>query len=273
MKDSSKVKFYLEKDGFFAESAVILLVLAAIFRVIGCFSLWDDRARFVVLLLLPVCCCVLMVLCILLFGKKVFFLSCIPVLLGMVFFVCLAFDFGDWVYTVPIILLCLAVSVVYTATVFGWIRTKWLLPPLFALPFLYQLAVKDIPALMNNAAVPVSFVDGMQEMSILFILAGMFCVSMGLKKRIKEKRSAKAEPKGEEPAPAPAAQAPAQPSAPAPETPAPAPAPQEPAPAEPVVEENPFLSDKPYTPVLTLDPAPLEPEEEAGESSDESGHE
>ena len=270
MKDNAKVRFYLDKDGFFAESAMILLALAAIFRVFGCWGIWNDRARCVVLLLLPVFCCVLMILCILLFGKKLFFLSCIPVLLGMVFFVCSAFDFGDWAFTVPIVLLCIAVSVVYTATVFGWIHTKWLLPPLFGIPFLYQLIVKDLPALSNTQS-PVTFIDGMKEMSVLFILAGMFCVSMGLKKRFKEKRPAKAEPKAEEPAAAPAPT-----PVPASEIAAePAVAPSEPAPAEakPVVEENPYLSAEPYTPVLTLDPEPIEPEDENGESTGESGNE
>ena len=272
MKDNTKVRFYLDKEGFFAESAMILLALAAIFRVFGCWGIWNDRARCIVLLLLPVCCCLLMILCVLLFGKKLFFLSCIPVLLGMVFFVCSAFDYGDWAYTVPIVLLCIAASVVYTATVFGWIHTKWLLPPLFGIPFLYQLIMKDLPAL-SNTAVPVTFIDGMKEMSVLFILAGMFCVSMGLKKRIKERRPAKAEPKAEEaapaqtpvPAPAPVAEAPAEPVA----------APFEPAPAaaEPVVEENPYLSGEPYTPVLTLDPEPIETEAENGENTDESGNE
>jgi len=271
MNENAKVKFYLDKNGFFAESAMILLVLAAIFRVIGCWTLWSDRARFVVLLLLPVCCCLLMVLCIALFGKKGFFLSFIPVLLGMVFFICSAFDYGDWAYTVPIVLLCFAVCVVYTATVFGLIHTKWLLVPLFCLPLLYRLIRNDIPALLNTAK-PVIFVDGMKEMSVLFMLGAMLCVSLGLKKSFKEKR-VKAEAKAKEKAPAPETPAPVSP-APAPETPA-APVSTEihTAPSEPVVQENPYLSGEPYTPVLTLDPEPVEPETADKEDADESGNE
>jgi hypothetical protein len=43
-----------------------------------------------------------------------------------------------------------------------------------------------------------------------------------------------------------------------------------PAPAPFVPEQSPILSDSPYTPVLTLDPDPVEPEEN---TSGESGNE
>ena len=84
MKDSGRVKFYLDKTGFFAESAMLLLVQTIAFRIIGCWGLWNDRVNFIMLVLLPVCCCIMLGLCILLFGKKGFFLSVIPVLLGVV---------------------------------------------------------------------------------------------------------------------------------------------------------------------------------------------
>ena len=79
-----------------------------------------------------------------------------------------------------------------------------------------------------------SFTEGLREMSLLCVLLAMTFASVGMRKRVKEKRqkpSASAgEPAGREPAPAA-------------ETPAPAPAPVAP----------PAL-DEPYTPSLTLDP-------------------
>ena len=190
--NSNRVKFWIDKSGFFAESAMILLVLAAIFRVIGCWGYWNDRVNFLMLLALPACCCLLLALCILLFGKKGFFLSFIPVLLGVVFFVFKSLSFTSWMHTVLCILLYMLVAVIYTATVFGWIGTKWLLPPLFALPFAYHIVFEDLPAL-NNTAAPVSFAAGMQEMSVLCIMAALFCVGMGLKKRPVEPKSVDAE--------------------------------------------------------------------------------
>ena len=166
--DNARAKFYIDKTGFFAEGAMILLVLAAIFRIIGCWGMWAERIPAMMQIALPVCSCLLLMLCVLLLGKKGFFLSFIPVLLGVVFFVFRSLFFDNMVHTVLCILLYMVVAVVYTATVFGWIRTKWLLPPLFALPFLYHIIVEDLPAL-NQKAATLLFTNGMQEISVLCI--------------------------------------------------------------------------------------------------------
>lgn len=279
MQESGRTRFYIDKTGFFAESAMIFFALAIVFRVLGCFTMWGNRVDFIMLLLLPACCCLLMILCILLLGKKGFFLSFIPVLLGVVFFVFKSLSFTSWLHTVLCVILYLTVAVIYTATVIGWIHTKWLLPPLFALPFLYHVFVEDIPALTDTAH-PVTFAAGMQELSVLAVMAALFCVGMGLKKR--PPRQKKSRKKEEEPpitefipanAPAestpafirPADPMPAQPAAPAPapvQPAAPAPA-AEPAPSEEAPSEEPVVSDVPYTPSLTLDPEPWDP---AGDS-------
>ena len=182
MNNNEKIRFYLDKTGFFAESAMIFLVLAAVFRFFGCWGMWENKGEYVMLTLLPIFCCLLMTLCIILFGRKGFFLSVIPVMLGVVFFVWKALYYPSWVNTVICVVYNLAVAVIYTGTVFGWIPTKWLLVPMFALPFLYRVSVIDIPALSNKAE-PVLFSTGMQELSILGILAGMFCAVMALRKR------------------------------------------------------------------------------------------
>ena len=274
MNNNEKTRFYLDKTGFFAESAMIFLVLAAVFRFFGCWGMWENRGEYVMLTLLPIFCCLLMTLCIILFGRKGFFLSVIPVMLGVVFFVWKALYYPSWVNTVICVLFDLAVAVIYTGTVFGWIPTKWLLVPMFALPFLYRVSVIDIPALSNKAE-PVLFSDGMQELSILGILAGMFCVAMALRRRF---AAAPVEKKEKETAVA--AQPESAPAAPAAQTAPAAPAAAEPAPAEkepasqPTVigttpEMSAILSDEPYTPVLTLDPKPLETGSADAEKTDE----
>ncbi len=268
MNDNAKVKFYIDKTGFFAESAMILFLLSAVFRFIGCWGLWHDRVNFIMVFLLPLCCCVLMTLAILLFGRKGFFLSFIPVLLGVVFFVYESLSFDSWVHTVMCILLYLVIALIYSATVFGWIRTKWLLPPLFGLPFLYHIVMEDIPALSNTAE-PVTFAAGMQEMSILCIMAAMFCVSMGLIKKYKTAASAEKQ----EAVPAPAAPtAAAAPTAPAAPTAAAAPGTEAAESVQPAPEENPILTE-PYTPMLTLEPDPVETESTSEENADKTEHE
>ncbi len=278
--DNARAKFYIDKTGFFAEGAMMLLVLAAIFRVIGCWGQWTERVSAVMQIALPVCSCLLLMLCVLLLGKKGFFLSFIPVLLGVVFFVYRSLSFESWMHTILCILLYMVVAVVYTATVFGWIRTKWLLPPLFGLPFLYHIAVEDLPAL-NQGAKTLLFTDGMQEISVLCIMAALFCIGMGLKKRPVEPKEIEpeivepeiVEPVEAEPAPVEAEPAPVE-AEPVPVEAEPAPVEAEPVPveAEPAVDEealNAFAEklDEPYKATLTLDPEPWEPEAPASDLS------
>ena len=267
MKNSEKIKFWIDKTGFFAECAMIFLILAAAFRFFGCWGMWNDRVNYIMLTLLPIVCCVLLTLCVLFLGKKGFFLSFIPVLLGVVFFVYKALStFNSWVPLVLSVLLYMVAAVLYTATVFGWIQTKWLLPPVFGLPFLYRLIMRDIPAL-SNLENPVTFAAGMQEMSLLGMLAALFCIGMGLKKAIRGKVDKPAEA---QPAPAPQpAEAPAAPAPAAGPVPAPAPAPSVQTASVSTVE-SPIVSDEPYTPVLTLNPEPWQPEAGKDAQTDES---
>lgn len=281
--DSTRVKFYVDKTGFFAESAMMLLILAAIFRIIGCWGMWTERAVAMMEIALPVCGCLLLALCILLLGKKGFFLSFIPVLLGVVFFVYRSLFFDNMVHTVLCILLYMVIAVVYTATVFGWIHTKWLLPPLFGLPFLYHLAVEDLPVL-NQKIDTLLFTDGMKEISILCIMAALFCVGMSLKKRPVEPKEIEPEivepevvepvvaaPVAEEPVPAaeePVAEAePVPASAPEVFEAAPVSETVDAAPAEEAPVDN-KVWDEPYKATLTLDPEPWEPAPAANEGAD-----
>ena len=56
---------------------------------------------------------------------------------------------------------------------------------LFGLPFLYHIFIEDLPAL-GDTANPVSFSGGMQEMSVLCIMLGLFCLSLSMKKSLVE---------------------------------------------------------------------------------------
>ena len=245
--DGSRVKYFLDKTGFFAESAIYFLFMAAVFRLIGCWGLWTDRVFLLMQIALPVGCCLLLALCIVLFGKKGFFLSCVPVLLGVVFFIFKSRSFDSWMHMVLGILLYMLVAVLYTATVFGWIRTKWLLPPLFGLPFLYHVIVEDLPALSNTAE-PVTFAAGMQEMSVLCIMAALFCIGIGLKKRPVEPAVIEAETVEPEPMPEPES-VPAAEAEPAEIEPA------EAAPAENAPVDESYFEPTGEIPALTLTPA------------------
>ena len=182
---TEKIKFYTERNSFGVQAMIILMALSVAFRVIGCWGLWSDRSFALAQIALPIGSALLLMVFVWLFGKRALWTTFIPVILGAVFFIVKSLGFESMVHTVLCILLYAAVIALYTGTVFGVIRTKWILAALFGLPFLYHIFVEDLPALRDTAN-PVSFSGGMQEMSVLCIMLGLFCLSLSMKKTIVE---------------------------------------------------------------------------------------
>ena len=182
---TEKIKFYTERNSFGVQAMIILMALSVAFRVIGCWGLWSDRSFALSQIALPIGSALLLMVFVWLFGRRALWTTFIPVILGAVFFIVKSLGFESMVHTVLCILLYAAVIALYTGTVFGVIRTKWILAALFGLPFLYHIFVEDLPALRDTAN-PVSFSGGMQEMSVLCIMLGLFCLSLSMKKTIVE---------------------------------------------------------------------------------------
>lgn len=177
-----RAKFYVDKNSWMVHLAVILMALSAVFRLIGCWGGWSDQFFAASQIVLPLICNLLFILFLLVFGGRAFWTTVLPVILGVVFFIIKSFTFTSWIHTVLCILLYLLVAVLYTATAFGVIRTKWLLVPLFGLPFIYHVAVEDAAAL-RNAAQPVTLAAGLQEISVLCIMLALFFTALAMKKR------------------------------------------------------------------------------------------
>ena len=205
-----KIKFYVEPKGFLAQSAVILMALAVVFRLIGCWGLWTDEFYAVTQIMLPIAAGLLFIALVLLLGKHALWTTSLPVLMGVAFFILKSFSFESWLHTVPCLVLYVLVAVLYVSTVFAFIRTKWLLVPLFALPFLYHVFVEDLAALRDTVH-PVTFAAGMQEMSVLCIMLSLLFLSLCMIKKKPELEEAELpkmkdpivippEPKPEEPA-------------------------------------------------------------------------
>ena len=181
---TEKIKFYTERNSFGVQAMIILMALSVAFRVIGCWGLWSDRSFALAQIALPIGSALLLIAFVWLFGRALW-MTFVPVILGAVFFIVKSLGFESMVHTVLCILLYAAVIALYTGTVFGVIRTKWILAALFGLPFLYHIFVEDLPALRDTAN-PVSFSGGMQEMSVLCIMLGLFCLALSMKKTIVE---------------------------------------------------------------------------------------
>jgi len=80
------------------------------------------------------------------------------------------------------IALYLLVGVLYCGTVFGVIPTKWPLVPLFALPFLYHVCIEDV-AKLRDTVNPLTFSEGLQEMSVLCIMLALLMTAIAMKKK------------------------------------------------------------------------------------------
>ena len=109
--------------------------------------------------------------------------TALGVLFGVVFFMIKAFTFASKLHTFLCLILYLLVLLLYSATVFGLLPTKKLLYPLFGLPLLYHIFVEDMK-LYVFAQPPVPYFEWLPELSVLLIMAGLLCISLGLEKRI-----------------------------------------------------------------------------------------
>ena len=194
--EESKKRLYVEPDGFWTEAAILFMALAIVFRLIGSIGRWDDLHYLVTLVALPIFSGLLFLLCLLFFSKRAFWTTVIPVVFGVVFFIFLAMKVENEMIKVGSIAAYVVIVVLYTMA-FSHPKLKWVLALALLLIFAGHVVLKDLPVLMDLEH-PVSFVDGMQEMSLLGIILSLLSVSLAMK--MSSKPAAKPE---EEPQPAP----------------------------------------------------------------------
>lgn len=182
--------YYVEKGSFFAHASVTILLLSMAARLLGTMNLWyGEMMQLLVQVLLPVGCSVLFIVFILLLGRIALWSTILPVLGGAAFFILSVINSElGWPMFVCIALAFLA-AFIYTATLSGLIRGKWLLVLVFALILAYQIIFRAIPV-FSNTQEPVSFVDGMTMLSSLGIVLAMLLASISFRR----KKSVKEEP-------------------------------------------------------------------------------
>ena len=185
--EGTKKKLYVEQDGFWTEAAMVFMALAMVFLLIGSIGRWDDKRFLSTQVALPIFCGLLLILCLILFGKRAFWTTVVPVAMGVVFFIFRAMGMeNEWLRGCWIIVY-LVVMVLY-AMVFSYPRLKWALALVLLGVFAYHIGVQDLPKLMDSEN-PVSFVAGMQEMSILGIILSMLFLSLAMKSAPKAAKS------------------------------------------------------------------------------------
>ena len=182
--ERDKLRYSVSRKNIFVKLSALLMGLSALLRLFGYWGFWanKDAAFIYTQIALPILCNVLCIVIVLYMGKRLFSLTAIPVLLGVVFFIIKALGFDNILHTVLCILLYLVVAMLYTGTVFGVIRTKWLLVPLFGLPFLYHILVEDRNTLLANEKA-MSLAEWLPEISVLCIMLALLLITFAMKKR------------------------------------------------------------------------------------------
>ena len=180
--------FYVEKGSFFAHAAVTLLVLSIAARLLGTMKLWGNMPQMIIQILLPTGSALLFILFIIFLGRIALWTTILPVLGGAAFFILSIFDKGPGWPLFICIALAFLTAFLYTATLSGMIRTKWLLALVLLLIFAYQVYLA-IP-LFRETDQTLSFADGMAQLSSLGLVFAIFCASLALRR----KKAAKIEP-------------------------------------------------------------------------------
>lgn len=175
-----RADYYVEPTGVIWAAAGFMF-LSFLIRLFWCIRYPDVFAERGVLVhgVLPLAAGVLFIVFLLIFGKHHFYLTFIPTVAGVIFFLLKAATFDSQIHQILCTILYLGVAVLYGLTVFGILPIRRLLIPLFGLPLLYHIFIEDL--IINRAVYGVS--EWLQEGSVLCIMAGLLCVSLGIKAR------------------------------------------------------------------------------------------
>ena len=174
--------YYVEKGSFFVHASVIILVLSMVFRLLGTMNYWNDMFRLATQVALPVVCAVLFILFILLLGRVALWTTILPVLGGAAFFILAATDGQEQLRMILCIVLAFFASFIYTATLAGMIRTKWMNVVVFLGILAYQCVFIAYPAFSSQES-PLSFIDGMALLSSIGMVFAMLCASLAIRRR------------------------------------------------------------------------------------------
>lgn len=175
-----RISYILNIKNKFTALGLAMMALAVVIRCVYFAVHGGTAGHLTVHLLLPVLAAVTFFAVVL--RRKPAEYTALGVLFGVVFFIIKAFTFASSLHTILCVILYLTVLGLYSATVFGVIPTKKLLYPLFGLPLLYHIFVEDMQ-LYVFAEPPVPFFEWLPEISVLLIMAGLLCISLGLERR------------------------------------------------------------------------------------------
>ena len=180
MENTTKPKYTLDIRTPVTAVGLLLLALAVVIRCVYFAVHGGTLGHLTVHLLLPILAAAVFFAVVM--TRRPAEYTALGVLFGVVFFIIKSLTFVSRLHTILCIILYLTVLGLYSATVFGLLPTKKLLYPLFGLPLLYHIFVEDMQ-LYVFAEPPVPYFEWLPEISVLLIMAGLLCVSLGLERR------------------------------------------------------------------------------------------
>lgn len=181
--DNEKLRYRVSKRNFFTRFTWVLMGLSIVFTVMANWGFWHDTEEIAIYLriVLPVASCLLYMLIINHMGEKGFFLTFIPVMLGAGYLIITSTDSGAMLHSILCIALCIVVTISYIMTVFGTIRTKWLLLPIVGLPLIYRIAIEDREMFFSGAS---KFsVEWFPELAVLCMMLALISIVFAMRKR------------------------------------------------------------------------------------------
>lgn len=173
--------FFIKRKHFGSNISMILMTVSAILRIIY-FSKRDVSAPDLIFeLIFPIFAAIIFVIAICIFGEQRPEISFIPVLMGVIFFIYKSLKFDSRIHTSLCIVLYIAVAIIFGITIFGLIKFKYLLYPLFGLPLIYHIFIEDMK-LYVFADPPVPYFEWLPEISVLCIISSLLFLSFSIKK-------------------------------------------------------------------------------------------
>jgi len=157
----------------------IIMAASAVLRLIYYLTEPCSFSAMLIHMILPVSAAFLYIAGVLAEGKWGIPITVGAVWLGILFFILKAFIMFTPLHRNLCTILYITVFTVYTLTALGYIPTKKLLYPLFGLPLLFHIFVEDTRDYLF-ADPPVPYFDWIPEISVLCIMAALFCAAVAM---------------------------------------------------------------------------------------------
>ena len=168
-----KTKYFLDKKSFCGRAAFILLLIAVPFFAIGGVHYYKDLAAnsvpLVTEVVLPAVACLLFALFIAVFGRKGFWTTFLPLMLGMIALMLLAFkENGVSLIGLGEVFICFLIVNLYSCTVFGALGTKFFAFAAIVAELVFKCVFEYWPLISDGT--PVGAVRALGEVAWVFMI-------------------------------------------------------------------------------------------------------